>query len=300
MKKDFLSIIDLSKDEVLHIIALAVRLKKGKKQKLLLSKSLVAIYEKPSLRTRLSFERAMHQLGGATFSYDGRAIGLGVREPINDMAYVIASMADAIALRVNEHSTLVQFAKYAKVPVINALSDVEHPCQILADLLTIHEVKGRLTDLTITFIGDCNNNVAHSLALASAMLGISFRCVSPKTYCLDKTILSKVSMFKDASITETTNLKEALKGTDVIVTDTWISMGDEGEEDVRLKVFEEFQVNTDLMKLAKPDAMFLHCMPVYRGNEVTSYVVDGEQSFMYQEAENRLHAQKALLVHLLS
>lgn len=299
MKKDFLSITDLTKQDLLAIIEQAIVLKQNKSLKQLSGKSLVAIYEKPSLRTRLAFECGMQQLGGATLSFDGKTIGLGVRESIKDMACVIASMTDGIVLRVKSHGTLIEFAKYSSVPVINALSDVEHPCQTLADLMTIYEQKRRLKDLTIAFVGDCENNVVHSLALACAMLGITFRYASPIGYGMKREIVEQCAAFGD-SVIACTDPIEAVSGADVVVADTWVSMGDEGEKEKRIEVFTPYQVTKKLMAKAKKDAMFLHCMPVYRGNEVTEEVVDGPHSVIYQEAENRLHAQKALLLHLLS
>lgn len=300
MKKDFISITDLSTDEILSLIHLAIKLKKGKAiGKNLSGKALVAIYEKPSLRTRLSFERGMQQLGGVTLSFDGKTIGLGVREPIKDIASVIASMAHGIVLRVDKHITITEFAGYARVPVINALSDLEHPCQTLADLMTIYEHKKRLKNVTISFVGDCENNVVHSLALACSMLGITFRCASPKGYSMKKEIVTKALEYGE-HVVEFTDPVEAVSGADVVVTDTWISMGDEEEKEKRLQVFKDYQVTKALLSYAKKDAIFLHCMPVYRGNEASADVVDGEQSMIYQEAENRLHTQKALLLHLLS
>lgn len=299
MKKDFLSITDLSKTELLEIIDEAILLKQNRNQDTLSGKSVVAIYEKPSLRTRLSFESGMQQLGGITMSFDGKTIGLCEREPIRDMATVIASMTDGIVMRVKSHTTLSEFAKYSSVPVINALSDLEHPCQTLADLMTIYEQKKRFKNLTVAFVGDCENNVVHSLALGCAMLGITFRSASPHGYSMKKEIVEQCRALGN-SIFEYTDPIVAVSKADVVVTDTWVSMGDEEEKEKRINIFKPYQVTKKLMACAKKDAMFLHCMPVYRGNEVTSDVVDGKQSFIYQEAENRLHAQKALLLYLLT
>lgn len=299
MKKDFLSITDLSQDELLEIIEEALLLKQKKTWKELSGKSVVAIYEKPSLRTRLSFESGMKQLGGVTMSFDAKTFGLGEREPIRDMATVIASMTDGIVLRVKSHTTLTEFAKYSSVPIINALSDIEHPCQTLADLMTIYEQKKRLNNLIVSFVGDSENNVVHSLALGCAMLGITFRVANPEGYGMKKEILEQCKALGHSVFTYNDPIR-AVSGADVVVTDTWVSMGDEGEKEKRLAVFRPYQVTKKLMEHAENDAIFLHCMPVYRGNEVTDDVVDGKQSYIYQEAENRMHAQKALLLHLLS
>jgi len=299
MKKDFLSITDLTKQELITLIVEAIHFKQNKNRSMLLGKSIVAIYEKPSLRTRLSFESGMQQLGGITMSFDGKTIGLCERESVKDMASVIASMTNGIVLRVKNHSTLTEFAKYSSVPVINALSDIEHPCQILADLMTIYEQTKRLHNVTVAFVGDCENNVVHSLALACTMLGITFRCASPKGYGMKREVIEQCSVIGDSVFT-CSDPAEAVIGADVIVTDTWISMGDEEEKEKRTRIFQPYQVTKKLMSHAKKDAIFLHCMPVYRGNEATEEVVDGQQSFIYQEAENRLHVQKALLIRLLS
>lgn len=307
MKKHFISITDLSAKEILHIFDLAKKLKKelkskGKNKEILANRTLGMIFEKPSLRTRVSFEAGMTQLGGHAIYLAPSDIGMGKRESIHDTATVLSSMVDIIMVRTFSHSTVVELAKHSKVPVINGLSDLEHPCQILADYLTILEVKGTLKGLTVTFVGDGENNVTHSLCLGASLLGMNFKCASPKGYWMNKEIVSKakkIALKTKSKIVQTNDPKEAVQNTDVVYTDTWISMGDEKGKEKRLKIFKPYQVNAQLMKLAKKDALFMHDLPAYRGNEVTGEVIDGPQSVVFREAENRLHVQKALLVYLL-
>lgn len=208
-------------------------------------------------------------------------------------------MADIIAARTYSHQTIADIAQNSTIPVINALSDLEHPCQALTDLFTIWEAKKYqdLSKFTIGFVGDGDNNVAHSLCLGAVMLGMNFRCGSPNGYSMNKEIVKKAKKYQ-AKIFETKDPKEAVAGADVVVTDTWFSMGDEDKEG-RFKILKNYQVNTSLMKNAKKDAIFMHCLPAYRGNEVTAEVIDGPQSVVFQEAENRLHVQKALILYLL-
>lgn len=317
MKKDFLSITDLSPKEIWEVITLAKKMKKnGQFKPVLENKTLVMIFEKPSLRTRLSFETGMKQLGGNAVYLTGKEIGIGSRESFKDIAKVISSMADTVMARTFQHETISELAKYAEVPVINGLSDLEHPCQILADLLTIYEIKGKifntspypspdrrgLKGLKLAFIGDGENNVCHSLALACAMLGIDFVAASPNGYFMKPTIFVKAKQLAwgpGARILQLTNPYEAVKDADIVYTDTWISMGDEKEAKKRVIAFKDYQVTTDLMKLAKNDAIFMHDMPAHRGKEVAVEVIDGSQSVIYQQAENRLHVQKGLLIKLL-
>lgn len=296
--KHFLSILDLSAEEILHIFSVAKKLKnelkiKGKNKQALLGKSLALIFEKQSLRTRISFEIGMSQLGGHVVYLDPRDTGIGIRESETDIAKVLSGMANVIAARTYSHKTIETIAKNATIPVINALSDTEHPCQALTDLFTIWEFKKNLKGLTVTYVGDGDNNVAHSLCLGATLLGMQFRCGSPKRYSLNKTIIKN-----NRNIFETTDPKEAVINADVVVTDTWLSMGDTNKDE-RMKLFQKYQVNKKLMSFAKKDAIFLHCLPAYRGNEVTASVIDGKQSVVFQEAENRLHVQKALLLYLL-
>lgn len=307
MNKHFLSITDLTPEEILHVLNLAKELKEKHKQsentpKLLEGKTLAMIFEKPSLRTRLSFEIAMKQLGGHAIYLGPGEIGLGTREPVKDIAKVISSMADCIMARTFSHQTITELAKYSSVPVINGLSDLEHPCQTLADLLTINEQKGTLKDLKIAFIGDGENNVTHSLTLAAALLGMHISVAAPNGFWMKQEIVMKAQKIADHTgsiIKETDKTREAVADADVVYTDTWVSMGDEESKQNRLKVFKLYQVNTELMNFAKKDAIFMHDMPAYRGNEVAAEVIDGPQSVMYQQAENRLHAQKSLLINLM-
>ncbi len=279
LKKDFLSITDLTAKEIWQVLSLAKKIKHSHLDSCK-DKTMVMLFEKPSLRTKLSFDVAFNQLGGHTVFFGPDEVGLGKREAISDVAKVTSSMADLIVARVFSHQQLTELANNSKIPVINALSDLEHPCQALADFLTIWEIKGKLKGLTLAFIGDGENNVARSLALGCAILGINFKCASP------------IGKYTDSP-------KEAIKNADIVYTDTWVSMGDEAEKDKRLKVFKNYQVNQKLMALAKKDAIFMHDMPAYRGKEVSAEVIDGKQSVMFQQAENRLHTQKALISYLL-
>lgn len=305
-KRDFLSITDLNTEELMHVLSLSQKyknkLKNKKPSNLLNNKTLAMIFEKPSLRTRLSFEIGMTQLGGHAIYLGPMDVGLGKRESVSDVAKVTSSMADIIMARTFSHSTVLELAKYSSAPVINGLSDLEHPCQTLADLLTILEVKKQFKGLHVTFIGDGENNVPHSLSLGCALLGINFTCASPKKYQMSQEILNKaqkIAKKTNAKIAQTDNPKIAAKNADVIYTDTWISMGDEAEKNARIKTFSPYRVNLFLMKLAKKDAIFMHDLPAYRGNEVTPEVIDGKQSVVFKQAENRLHAQKALMLFLL-
>lgn len=306
--RHFLSITDLSAKEILSVLNLAIKLKKelkikGKNPEPLKGKTMVMIFEKPSLRTRISFEIGMTQLGGHAIYLAPADIGLNTREPASDVAKVVSSMASLIMARTFKHSTIEELAKNSSVPVINGLSELEHPCQILADFLTILEVKKKLKGLNIAYVGDCENNVTHSLCLASVMLSNNFSCASPKGYEMNRKIVKqakRIALKTKSNITETDDPKKAVKNADVVITDTWISMGDEREKEKRLKIFKQYQVNIKLMSFAKKDAIFMHCLPAYRGNEVASDVIDGKQSVVFQEAVNRLHAQKALIFHLLN
>lgn len=298
MKKDFLSITDLSAKEIWQILNMAKKMKGQKKNKQLLKdKQMVLLFEKPSLRTKLSFDIGFNQLGGHSIYFGPQEIGLGIRESVSDMAKVISSMADLIVARVFSHQDLEELAQNSSVPVINALSDLEHPCQVLADFFTIWEIKNKLKGLKIGFVGDGDNNIAHSLCTGAALLGMQFTCASPKGYWMNKDIVKKAKKY--GKVLQTTDPKEAVQGADIVYTDTWISMGDEDERGKRLKIFKSYQVNKKLMKLAKNDAIFMHDLPAYRSNEVTAEVIDGSQSVVFQQAENRLHVQKALLLFLL-
>ncbi len=304
--KHYLSVTDLTSSETKKVLGLALRLKKqlkktGRNKAILTDKSLAMIFEKPSLRTRLSFEIAMTQLGGHAIYLGPTDIQMGQRESTSDVAAVTSRMADVIMARTFSHQTVVELATSSLVPVINGLSDLEHPCQVLADFLTILEHKKKLKGLSISFLGDGENNVTHSLALMSAMLGANFFCASPKGYWMDKQIVKKaksIAKKTGTKVYQTTDPKKAAQNADVIITDTWISMGDEKEKKKRLKIFLQYQVNQKIISLAKKNVIFMHCLPAYRNKEVTDEVIDGPQSVVLDEAENRLHAQKALLVYL--
>lgn len=308
MKKDFLSITDLSKKEIIYLIEFAINLKEelinnGTNMLYLKGKTLTMIFEKPSLRTRVSFETAMTQLGGHAINLSSDDIGIGKRESAGDVAKVISSMTNVVMARVFKHSLVEELAKYSSIPVINGLSDLEHPCQILADLLTIYELKKKIHGLKIAYLGDSENNIPHSLALASGILGMNFMTASPKGYWMKKKIVQeakKLAKKNGGQITETGEPKKAVDQADVVYTDTWISMGDEKEMKKRLKTFPQYKVTKKLMSFAKKDAIFMHDLPAYRNNEVSPEVIDGKQSVVFQQAENRLHAQKALLIYLLN
>ena len=307
MKKDFLSITDFTKKEIIDLIGLAINLKEefisnGGNIPYLKNKTLTMIFEKPSLRTRVSFETAMTQLEGHAINLTQADIGMGKRESVMDVAKVTSSMTDIIMARVFKHSLIEELAKYSSTPVINGLSDLEHPCQILADLLTIFEIKKKIKGLKIVYFGDGENNITHSLLLASSIMGMNFTAVCPKDYWISKNIMKKakeIATKNCSQIIETDNPKNTILNADIIYTDTWISMGLEKEKEKRLSIFPKYQVTTKLMSQAKDDAIFMHDMPAYRGYEVSSKVIDGKQSVVFQQAENRLHAQKALLVYLL-
>lgn len=305
--KHLLSISDLTAKEIWEIFFLAKKLKKelktkGSNKPFLKNKQMAMVFEKPSLRTKLSFDIGVNQLGGHAVYFGPGEVGLGKRESGADVAKVISGMADIIVARVFNHKDLEELAKNSKACVVNALSNFEHPCQILADLFTVFEIKGKLSGLTLAYVGDGENNVTHSLALGCALLGVNFKCASPKGFWMDKTISDKAKKMASktkAEIFETTDPKTTVKNADIVYTDIWVSMGDEKEKEKRLKIFKPYQVNPILMSLAKKDAIFMHCLPAYRGNEVTADIIDGPQSVVFQEAENRLHVQKALLIFLL-
>ena len=306
--KDLLRISDLTTPQLLKLLKTAQDLKKelktkGKNRPLLPNKTLAMIFEKPSLRTRVSFETGMNHLGGHAIYLAPQDIQLGVRETIADAAGTLERMVDGIMARVFRHETLLELSDNAKrIPIINGLSDLEHPCQILADMLTILEKKGKLKGLSLAFIGDGENNVTHSLALASGLLGIDFRVASPKNYKMLPHIVAEAKMFAKKSggkINEYEKPQEAVENADIIYTDTWVSMGDEKTKKKRLKIFQSFQVTPALMKLAKKNAIFMHDMPAYRGHEVETSVIDGPQSVIFDQAENRLHVQKAVLAILM-
>lgn len=264
-------------------------------------KTLALLFEKPSLRTRVSFEVAIRQLGGQAIYLSPAEVGLGKRESVADVARVLSRYVDAIVARTFSHQTLGVLADYAGMPVINALSDREHPCQALADLFTIYERKGELKGLTLAYIGD-GNNVAHSLLLASALAGLNFRIASPKGYQVEKKILSTAQGYtidSGSKIVLTEKPAQAVIDADIIYTDVWTSMGQEKEAEKRLKAFASYQLNSKLLALAREDAILMHPLPAHRGEEVAEGILDSPSSVVFDQAENRMHLTKALLVSIL-
>jgi ornithine carbamoyltransferase len=302
MKKDLLSIADLNRKEIEQLIEQAWRMKKEEAQPLLSGKTLALLFEKPSLRTRVSFEMAMHQLGGHCIYLSPEEVGMGKREPAADVARVLSRYVDGIAARTFSQETLHILAAHSSVPVINALSDLEHPCEALSDLLTIYEKKGKLPGLTLTFIGD-GNNVANSLLLSACLLGMNFHFASPPGYEIKAKVLNQGKKFAALSggqIQLTNDPCEAAKGADIIYTDVWVSMGQEAEAKKRRLAFSNYQVDNKLLSLAKGDVLFMHPLPAHHGEEISAGLLDDPRSVVFDQAENRLHLQKALLVKLLS
>jgi ornithine carbamoyltransferase len=299
--KDLLSISDLTSDDIQSLISDAIDAKDQGWVSILEGKALALLFEKPSLRTRVSFEIAMRQLGGQCVYLFPAEVGLGERESVADVARVLSRYVDCIAARTFSHQTVKILASCSDAPVINALSDLEHPCQALADLLTIYEKKGELAGLTLAYIGDANN-VAHSLLLAAALTGINFQIASPPGYTANERILSLAQEYardSGSKILCTEEPKTAADGADIVYTDVWTSMGQETEREVRRQVFAKYQVNNELLSLAREDAIVMHPLPAHRGEEITNDVLDGTQSVVFDQAENRLHAQKALLEQIL-
>jgi len=304
--KHFLDLANVSTREMEYLLDLALQLKmewkSGGNRPVLQNKTLGMVFQKPSLRTRVSFEMAMKHLGGSAIMLGPQEIGLGKRESIPDVARVLSSYVQGIMARVFEHDHVVQLAENSRVPVINGLSDMFHPCQALADILTIREHFGTLRDIRLAYVGD-GNNVAASLGLAAAHFGVTFTIASPEGYEMDATIRDKIFEIADrnnAVMEMYVMPQEAIQNADVVYTDTWVSMGQEAEAEARRKEFDGFQVNQHLMGFAKPETIVMHCLPAHRGDEITDEIMDGYRSRVFQQAENRLHAQKAILVHLLA
>ena len=302
--KHFLSIADITKKEFDYLLDLASELKKKAKlkiyQPLLYQRTLAMIFEKPSTRTRISFEVAMLELGGHALYLSSRDLQLGRGETIGDTAKVLSRYVDAIMARVYKHSTLEELARHASVPVINGLSDWEHPCQILADFLTIKEEFGDLKGIKLAFVGDGANNVSNSLMLAAALYDMEYRVAAPKGYQPSEEIIKQAKKLNpNFKLIITEDPVEGVRGADVIYTDVWTSMGQEEEAEKRRQVFPPYQVNSELLKNASERAIVLHCLPAHRGEEITDDVIDGPRSRVWDQAENRLHAQKALLVYLI-
>ena len=302
---DFISLHDVSKEELNELLTLAIKLKdenkKGIEHHLLKGKTLGMIFTKSSTRTRVSFEVGMTQLGGYPLFLSSNDIQLGRGETIYDTAKVLERYLDGIMIRTFAHQDVLDLAEHADIPIINALTDLLHPCQVLADLLTIYEHKGTLENLKLCYIGD-GNNMTHSLMYGCAKAGMHCSVATPENYTCDEEVVKSAKADFEASgktLTITTDPVEAIKDADVVYTDTWVSMGQEAEKQERIKVFMPYQVNKELFAHAKSDALFMHCLPAYRDYEVTSDVIDGPNSVIFDEAENRLHAQKAILVKLM-
>ena len=296
--KDFLSIADLNSEEIQGLLHLAAQLKTGEVSPRSFE-VLGLLFYKASTRTRVSFSVAMYQLGGQVIDLNPNVTQVGRGEPISDTARVLDRYLDILAVRTFKQQDLETFAHYADIPVINALSDLEHPCQILADLLTVQENFGSLNGVTLTYLGD-GNNVAHSLLIGGAMMGMKVRIATPNDHQIEREIADRArQLANDAEITLTDDPVAAVKGAQVIYTDVWASMGQEELAEARIPVFQPYQVNEQLLSYADSQAIVLHCLPAHRGEEITEAVMEGQQSRVWDQAENRMHAQKALLVSLL-
>jgi ornithine carbamoyltransferase len=303
VKKDFLSVLDFTTAEILDTFEIAIKMKANRKEysKALEGETLAMIFEKPSLRTRTTFDVGIQQLGGYSLYLSPAEISLGKRESVFDVAKNLERMVQGIMIRTFGHQIVLDMAKYAKIPIINGLTDYSHPCQAMADFLTIKELKGDFKGLKLTYVGD-GNNVAHSLMDAGARLGVDVTIGCPAGYepnliaYQDATEAAKLT---GAKITVEHDPKKAVKDADAVYTDVWASMGQEAETALRRQIFMPYQVNDELMSYAKKDAIFMHCLPAHRGDEVTDSVVDAPYSVVFQEAENRLHAQKAIMYQLM-
>jgi len=307
MKKDLLSVLDLSPEELKKVLELTKVFKDEAKLKKkirddLKGKTLALLFEKPSTRTRVSFEVAMYLLGGNSIYLSANELQLSRGETVADTAKVLSRYVDAIAARVFSHSSLIELAENSSIPVINALSDLEHPCQAISDMFTIQEIKGETKGLKITYVGD-GNNVANSLMLAGSMLGMEVVICTPVGYEPNRELLRKaleIANKQGGKLLLLHDPSEAVKGADVVYTDVWVSMGFEKEKEERKRTFSTYQVNTSLLKKAKEDVIFMHCLPAHRNEEVTDEVIDGPHSVVFQQAENRLYVQEAILKLLVS
>ena len=301
MDKDLLSMADLTGPEVWDLIHSAIELKKQRNSRVLEGRALALVFELPSLRTRASFDVGMRQLGGQCIYLSPQEIGLGTREPASDVARVLSRYVDGIVARTRRHQTVVDLARFASVPVINGLSDGEHPCQVLADLLTIYEHKGKLESLNITYVGD-GNNMAASLSLGAMLVGANFTMAAPEGYLLPPETVSTIKELgaKSGGVFDINpDPAQAVSGADVIYTDVWTSMGQEAESERRLQDFAGYQVNAELLSHVGDNAIFMHPLPAHRGEEVSDEVMEHPCSVVFDQAGNRLHAQKAVLTRLL-
>jgi len=303
MKRDLISMTDIS-SEIKDLIDLSISMKReladGIQMKPFSGKVLGMVFEKPSLRTRVSFEVGFTQLGGTSIYLSPNEVQIGKRESVKDVAKVLSRFVDMIMYRAFRNEIVRELASSAEVPVINGLDDLEHPCQAVADLLTMTELKGDLRGKKLAWVGD-GNNVLHSLLLGAASLGMDLSAACPKGYWPDPAIVEKATTIASdngSSIEIVEDPVQAVNGADVVYTDTWISMGDEGQKEERLRTFRPYQVNWELFSRAENDAIFMHCLPAHRGEEVTDEVMDSPRSAIYQQAENRMHAQKAIMVRL--
>ena len=301
VKKDFLSISDLSFEDIHGIFKKTDELKKNKFQDSFKNKAVGLIFQKPSLRTRVSFQVGVWQLGGQCMSLSPAEVNIGVRETIKDAALTLSRYLDLIVARVFKHREVEELAQYSLVPVINGLSDLFHPCQALADIFTLKEKRGELKGLTLSYIGD-GNNVCNSLLQITSILGINMKVASPKGFAPDRDILhlSQVQAAKTgARVLVTLDPKEAASNADVLYTDAWASMGQEREAARRSKIFKKYQINSGLVALAKKNVLIMHCLPAHRGMEISDDVMDSPNSVVFDEAENRLHVQKAIMLKLI-
>ena len=293
MNKHFLDLNNFSKDDIDRILSNSIEMKsKGKSLKILEGKFLSLVFEKSSTRTRVSFEVAMAQLGGRASFLSVNDLQMGRGEPIEDTSKVLSSMVDGIVLRTLEHKTQIKFAENASVPIINGLSDRSHPCQLLADLLTFREEKGSIEGKKVAWCGDFNN-VCFSYAQAAELLNFELSIACPREFYPED-----MKSYKNVSFTE--SISKAVEGSDLVSTDVWVSMGDENEADKRQKIFSHYQVNKEILDQAKPDVIFLHCLPTVRGQEISHNLLADSRSYVWKQVENRLHAQKGLLVELLN
>jgi ornithine carbamoyltransferase len=301
-KKDFLAIVDWDRETILKVLTKSLDLKKETKKGLdyrpLKGKVMGMIFEKPSLRTRVSFDVAMHQLGGTAIYLSPAEIKIGERESVPDVARVMSRYVDCVMARTFAHSTVTELATHATVPVINGLSDYNHPCQVMADLMTILEAKGRIEGIKVAYVGD-GNNVANSWLNAACRLGLDLALIIPKGYEPDGKTLKRAISEASGSVSLTFSIEEGVPGADVVYTDVWASMGQESQAERKKADFQGYAVDAKLMALAKKDAIVMHCLPAHRGEEITDDVLDGPQSAVLDEAENRLHAQKGIICELM-
>ncbi|WP_346679476.1 ornithine carbamoyltransferase [uncultured Brachyspira sp.] len=299
--KHLLKMLDLSKEEIIDILNLADKLKKENKNKIehhiLKGKTLGMIFQKSSTRTRVSFETGIYQLGGQALFLSSNDLQIGRGEPVQDTARVLSRYLDGIMIRTFEQKEVEDFAKYGSIPIINGLTDFSHPCQVLADLMTIHEFKGKFEGLKMCFIG-CGNNMANSLIVGGLKVGMNVSIACPKDYNPDEKVIDFTKKYKDKFII-TENIMEAAKDSDILFTDVWASMGEEKEAEKRRIIFKGYQINDEVMAIAKPDAMVQHCLPAHREEEISTKVFEEHANEIFEEAENRLHVQKAVMVKLM-